>query len=208
VGVGPGRTPSEQTTGATRRGLVAAAKVGPRLIERAVAQANAYSRVRRNGWLVSLGYIGDYGRNWLGRAVVAEFALGANTAPETVYPTAHTDSRGRALQGSHRYRIRFAKGNLPPADAFWSLTMYNARNYLHPNALRRYAIGDRTRGLRRGSDGSLTLAIQSTRPRGALAANWLPAPRRHFRLIMRIYEPRRSVLRGRWTPPPVVRQPD
>jgi hypothetical protein len=140
--------------------------------------------------------------------VVAKFALGANTAPETVYPAARTDSRGRALRGTRRYRIRFAKGKLPPADAFWSVTMYDSSNYLHPNALRRYAIGDRTPGLRRGSDGSLTLAIQRTRPKGALAANWLPAPRGRFRMIMRIYEPRRSVLNGRWNPPRVVRQAD
>ena len=208
AGIGPGLTPSTQATGAARRGLAAAAKAGPRLVERAVTHTNAYSRVRHNGWLVSLKYIGDYGRNWLGRAVVADFALGANTAPETVYPAAHTDSRGRTLRGSRRYRIRFAKGNLPPADAFWSLTMYNANNFLHPNSLRRYAIGDRTKGLRRGRDGSLTIAIQRTPPKGALAANWLPAPPGRFRMIMRIYEPRRSVLRGSWNPPPVLRLAD
>jgi hypothetical protein len=187
---------------------VAAAKAGPGVVARAIDHANAHSRVRNNGWLISPGYIGDYGRNWLGRAVVAKFALGANTAPETVYPSARTDSRGRALRGSHRYRIRFAKGKLPPAGAFWSLTMYDAQNYLHPNTLHRYAIGDRTPGLRKGADGSLTLAIQRSRPKGALAANWLPAPGGRFRLLMRIYEPRRSVLNGRWTPPSVVRQPD
>ena len=80
--------------------------------------------------------------------------------------------------------------------------MYDSDGYLHPNALRRYAIGDRTPGLRRGADGSLTLAIQRARPKGAAAANWLPAPRGRFRMIMRIYEPRRSVLNGRWNPPP------
>ena len=158
---------------------------------------NAYSRVRNNGWLVSLGYIGDYGRNWLGRAVIARFALGANTAPETVYPSAVTDSRGRGLRGRHRYRIRFAKGKLPPADAFWSLTMYDIDGYLHPNALRRYAIGDRTRRTapRRATARSRSRS-RARAPKGALAANWLPAPRGRFRMIMRIYEPRRSALNG------------
>ena len=208
AGIGAGLTPSTQASGAVRRGLEAAAKAGPRLVTRAVDHANAYSRVRHNGWQIVPDYIGDYGRNWLGRAVVAKFALGANTAPETVYPAARTDSRGRALRGTRRYRIRFAMGKLPPAGAFWSVTMYDSSNYLHPNALRRYAIGDRTPGLRRGSDGSLTLAIQRARPKGALAANWLPAPRGRFRMIMRIYEPRRSVLNGRWNPPRVVRQAD
>ena len=112
-----------------------------------------------------------------------------------------TDSGGRRLSGRHRYRIRFARGKLPPADAFWSITMYESDGYLHPNAARRYAIGDRTPGLRRNADGSLTVAIQRARPAGVAAANWLPAPRGRFRMIMRVYEPRRSVLKARWKPP-------
>jgi hypothetical protein len=207
VGIGPGLTPSTQAKGAVRSALLAGVRAGPRLVTRAVAHVNAHSRVRNNGWLVLLGYIGDYGRNYLGRAVIARFALGANTAPETVYPSAVTDSRGRLLSGRHRYRVRFARGKLPPADAFWSITMYESDGYLHPNAARRYAIGDRTPGLRRGGDGSLTIAIQRKRPAGSAGANWLPAPKGRFRMIMRIYEPRRSVLRGRWRPPPVLRLP-
>jgi hypothetical protein len=205
AGIGPGRTPSSGAAGAVRAGLAAAPAAGARLVRRAVARSNAHSRRRNHGWLVPLGYIGDYGRNWLGRAVIARFALGANTAAETVYPAAITDSRGRALRGRFRYRLRFPRGKLPPADAFWSLTMYDADGFLHPNALRRYAIGDRTPGLRRGRDGSLTLAIQHARPGGRVAANWLPAPSGAFRMILRIYEPRRSVLRGTWRPPPVRR---
>jgi hypothetical protein len=204
AGIGPGLRPSAEAEGSVRRGLAAAPRAAARIVSRAVARANAYSRRRNNGWLVPLGYIGDYGRNYLGRAVVAKFALGANTAPETVYPSAVTDSAGRRLSGKHRYRIRFARGKLPPADAFWSLTMYEADGYLHPNTIDRYAIGDRTAGLRRGRDGSLTLAIQRRPPAGAARANWLPAPRGNFRMLMRIYEPRRSVLRRRWQPPPVV----
>jgi hypothetical protein len=207
VGIGSGLTPSSQSTGPVRKALAAAVKAGPRLVSRAVDRVNAYSQGRNNGWLVTPGYIGDYGRNWLGRAVVAKFALGANTAPETVYPSAVNDSRGRALSGRHRYRVRFARGKLPPANAFWSLTMYEHDGYLHPNPQQRYAIGDRTKGLRRGRDGSLTLTIQHARPAGAAArANWLPAPRGRFRMLLRIYEPRRSALNGRWKPPPVVRR--
>ena len=134
MGIGPGLTPSTQATGAVRTALAAAAKAGPKMVSRAVDHVNAYSRGRNNGWLISLGYIGDYGRNWLGRAVIARFALGANTAEETVYPSALTDSRGRPLRGNRRYRIRFARGKLPPADAFWSLTMYDTRR-LPPSEL-------------------------------------------------------------------------
>ena len=90
--------------------------------------------------------------------------------------------------------------------AFWSLTMYGDDLYLVDNPIGRYAIGDRTPGLRRDRDGSLTLHIQRQRPAKAAArANWLPAPEGRFRLGMRLYEPRRSVLRGDWLPPPVRR---
>jgi hypothetical protein len=178
---------------------------GSRLVTRALAHVNAYSGARNNGWLISQSYIGNYGRNYLGRAGIARFALGANTAPETVYPSAASDSRGRALSGRHRYVLRFRRGQLPPANAFWSITMYDAAGYLHPNAAHRYAIGDRTKGLRRGRDGSLTITISTSRPKGAAGANWLPAPGGRFRMLMRIYEPRRSALNGRWKPPPVER---
>ncbi len=83
--------------------------------------------------------------------------------------------------------------------------MYGSDAYLHPNALHRYAIGDRTKGLRRGADGSLTITLSHSRPKGAARANWLPAPAGAFRILMRIYEPRRSALNGRWKPPPVTR---
>jgi hypothetical protein len=205
AGIGPGRTPSTEATGAARAGLEAAPRAGARLVSAAVRRANAYSRRRNNGWLVPPSYIGAYGRNYLGRAVVARFALGANTRAETVYPAAFTDGRGRPLSGAHRYRLRFERGELPPVGAFWSVTMYEG-DYLYPNPLRRYAIGDRTRGLRRGRDGSLTLFIQHRAPRGAARSNWLPAPRRRFRLIMRLYEPRRPVLTGAWRPPPLRRR--
>ena len=79
VGIGAGLTPSTQAEGAVREALLAGTRAGARLVTRAVAHVNAYSRGRNNGWLVSLGYIGDYGRNYLGRAVIAKFALGANT---------------------------------------------------------------------------------------------------------------------------------
>jgi hypothetical protein len=207
VGIGPGLEPSREVTRdvAVRAALAAAPQIAAGIVARAVERANAWSRRRNNGWFVPLRYIGDYGRNWLGRAVIARFALGANTRAETVYPAAVTDSRGRTLRGRFRYRVRFPRGKLPPADAFWSLTMYDASGYLHPNALHRYAIGDRTPGLRRGRDRSLTLRIQHARPGGRASANWLPAPAGRFRMILRIYEPRGSVLRGTWRPPPVRR---
>jgi hypothetical protein len=185
--------------------LVSAARAGARIIARAERRADRFGASRYNGWLNPGPYIGDYGRNYLGRAVIATEALGANTRRETVYPLAVDDVDGRPLSGRHGYAIRFPKGKLPPNSAFWSVTMYGKDRYLVANPIDRYAIGDRTRGLRRGKDGSLTIYVQHARPKGARAANWLPAPTGSFRLAMRIYEPRRSVLTGRWKPPPVVR---
>ncbi len=196
AGIGPGATPTSPV-------LAAAAKAGARIVAGAERRANRFGAARNNGWTLPGPYVGAYGRNYLGRAVIATAALGANTRPETIYPLAVADVKGRPLTGARRYRVRFPKGQLPPADAFWSLTMYGQDRYLVPNAIDRYAIGDRTEGLRRGRDGSLTIYVQHGRPRGAAAANWLPAPAGRFRLALRIYEPRRSALTGRWTPPPV-----
>lgn len=206
AGIGPGRRPGSEATGTTRHALEAAARAAPKLILRAERTTNRRNRRAGNGWLVGGGWVGDYGRRWLGRAVIARTALGANTPPETVYPLALTDSRGRPLDGERRYTLRFPRGEPPPVGAFWSVTMYGDDRYLVANPIDRYAIGDRTPGLRRGRDGSLTIHIQRLPPQGAARANWLPAPAGRFRLAMRLYEPRRSVLSGRWLPPPLRRR--
>jgi hypothetical protein len=200
AGIGPG-------SAGPAREAAAAARAGSRIVARAERRANRFRVERNNGWVLPGPYVGAYGRNYLGRAVIATAALGANTRPETVYPLAVDDSRGRPLSGRRRYTIRFERGQLPPANAFWSLTMYGSDRYLVDNPIDRYAIGDRTGGLRRGRDGSLTIHVQHARPRSAAAAaNWLPAPAGRFRLAMRIYEPRRPAVNGRWAPPPVRRR--
>ena len=205
AGIGPGQTPSTEAQGAVRTALAEAPRAGARLLSAALRRVNAYSGRRKNGWLALGPYVGDYGRNYLGRAVVARTLLGALTAAENVYLYGFGDSRGRPLSGRHRYTLRFPRGRLPPVGAFWSLTMYNRESYLYANPIERYAIGDRSRGLRRAADGSLTLYLQHRAPSGAARANWLPAPRGRFRVIMRLYEPRRSVLEGSWRPPPLNR---
>jgi hypothetical protein len=199
AGIGAGKQPTDPA-------LVAAVRAGKAIVARAERRANRYGAKRNNGWVLPGPYVGAYGRNYLGRAIIATAALGANTRPETVYPLAVDDVDGRPLSGRHRYTIRFPRGQLPPANAFWSVTIYGKDRYLVPNPIDRYAIGDRTEGLRRGRDGSLTIYVQHARPRAAAVANWLPAPSGSFRLAMRIYEPRRSVLNGRWLPPPVERR--
>jgi hypothetical protein len=200
------RVPSSGTPAATERALQFAERAGRRLVRAAERRAGRYSARRNNGWLIPGPYVGNYGRNYLGRALIATTALAANVPAETVYPLAATDSRGRPLSGRHRYRIRFPRGRLPPARAFWSVTMYGEDRFLVENAIGRYSIGDRTPGLRRGCDGSLTILIQHRRPAGAASANWLPAPSGRFRLAMRLYVPRRSALSGEWKPPRILRR--
>ena len=206
VGIGPGRTPSREVTGAVRRAALAAAPaVGARLARLGIELEERESRRRNRGWLVPGDELGRYGRSYLTRAGVAHEGLGANTRREADYPRATLDVDGRPLTGAHRYVLRFAPGELPPVRAFWSLTLYDRRSFLVENPIDRYAIGDRTRGLRRGADGSLTLYVQRSAPGGARRANWLPAPAGRFRLTMRLYEPKAAALSGRWKPPAIRR---
>jgi hypothetical protein len=120
---------------------------------------------------------------------------------------AQSGASGRKLNGSGCYTLRFAPGALPPVEAFWSLTMYDSRDYmLVDNPIDRYAIGDRTPDLRRDADGGLTLHIQHARPEGQAAqANWLPAPAGDFYLCLRAYVPREEMLDGRYALPALVR---
>jgi hypothetical protein len=100
--------------------------------------------------------------------------------------------------------MRFEKGQTPPVNACWSLTMYDDARFLVDNPIGRCAVGDRD-PLVRDPHGSLTVHIQSARPDAAAEPNWLPAPSDRFTLALRMYWPKRKVLRGRWTPPAVTR---
>lgn len=135
--------------------------------------------------------IGRWDGNLLTRAVVAYRGLAALASDEAVYAAANLDANLQALDGCHTYTLRFAPGQLPPADAFWSVTLYGDDYFLYPNPLGRYAIGDRTPGLRQDADGGLTLwfghADQPDNP------NWLPAPAGPFSLSLRLYHPRPEV---------------
>ncbi len=186
--------------------LSAGTAAADRIIVRAESRLNASSRRAHNGWEVLGNWVGRFGTRYLGRAIVARDLLGANTPQQAIYPIADTDVTGHTLNGSHRYTIRFAKGRLPPVNAFWSVTMYDASDYLYANPLGRYAIGDRTPGLHYGRDGSLTLYLEHAQPAAATQrANWLPAPSGAFHVILRLYEPKRSALTGRWNPAAINR---
>ena len=146
--------------------------------------------------------IHDRNVSYLARALAARAGLWGNHGYEAAYPMTYTDADGRQLDGSNRYTLTFAQD--PPVDGFWSVTMYDLPDfYLVANPIGRYSIGDRTPGLRRDGDGSVTIAIQHEPP--ADTSNWLPAPAAPFRPIMRLYQPRATVLDGTWTIPPVTR---
>ncbi|WP_059411745.1 DUF1254 domain-containing protein [Cupriavidus basilensis] len=148
--------------------------------------------------------LGNYGTAYGKRALVAWVGLGANLPADAVYPATRVDSAGKPLDGSKRYVMHFDKNQLPPTNAFWSLTLYNDKQVFVANPLNRYAIGDRDR-LRYNRDGSLDIAIQNARPPGSQVSNWLPAPPDGFNLMLRVYWPGQSVLDGTWVAPPVER---
>lgn len=131
---------------------------------------------------------------------------GANTAVEAMYLPIFIDSEGKGLNGESNYRIQFPTGQMPPANAFWSVTMYSLpNNRLVENPIKRYAIGDRTPRLKFERDGSLIIHIQHERPKGAAARNWLPSPKAPFWVILRMYVPKPEVLSVEYAPPPVMR---
>jgi hypothetical protein len=184
------------------RGLTRALQDGDQIVTAAFANPQGNKDI--NGWSYSTD-VGTYGYNYIARAAVAQGGLAANVPEESVYPKAQVDSDGRPLTGANNYVMHFDKGNLPPVDAFWSLTIYNATTYmLVPNAIGRYAIGDRTSGMKYNSDGSLDIYVRHNAPAGN-ESNWLPAPQGELYLILRMYQPRPEVVNGTYQIPPVKR---
>ena len=185
-----------------RLGLGCALRNGPQILARRGFRPTHV----RNGWMWS-AKMADPGFDYLLRAETARGGY-VNDPEESIYPAAITDDRGEALSGDRAYRIRFAPGTLPPVDAFWSISAYDrATSQLVPNAIDRYTIGDRTPGLVRDPDGSLTLYLGATEPPQG-PANWLPVPATPFHVVLRMYLPRPAVLEGDYAPPPIERIAD
>ena len=144
----------------------------------------------------------DRHASYLARALAARGGLWGNHGYEAAYPMTYTDADGDQLDGRNRYTLTFDQD--PPVDAFWSITMYGLPDfYLVANPIDRYSIGDRTPGLRRGADGSLTIVIQHQPPPDT--SNWLPAPAAPFRPLMRLYQPQPAILDGTYKIPPITK---
>ncbi len=156
-----------------------------------------------NGWMILTG-IGTYGDQFLKRALVAYMGLGANVDEEATCPRTFTDDQGNQLNGKYNYVLHFDKDQLPPVEAFWSVTMYDKDFYLVPNCIKRYAIADYTPGLEHNDDGSLDIYIQYSPPKNH-KSNWLPAPDDDFNLLLRMYQPSAKILIGTYEVPGVKR---
>lgn len=194
LGIGPNLHPSQSGDKALVDLLAAAVPAADEKIKKA-----SYS-THVNGWSVNY-QVTNLIWDPLLRASINQYGPGTHIAKEALYFSATSGPDGKQLNGGNRYAIRFAPGGLPPVDAFWSLTLYGPNFLLVENKIKRYAIGDRTPGLRRGADGSLELTIQHEEPTDA--ANWLPAPAGPFQLILRTYQPRKALFDGSYRLPPL-----
>lgn len=154
------------------------------------------------GWTSFSDTIGVYGNAYATRAAVALAGLGANPPEDAIYPLLVRDADGDPVVGERDYVLHFDADRLPPAAAFWSITMYDAEGFQTANELNRFALGDRDQ-LVYNADGSLDIYIQHTNPGPEREANWLPAPRGSLGPNLRLYAPKPEALDGSWTPPPV-----
>jgi hypothetical protein len=145
--------------------------------------------------------------NYLYRMAAAALGIYGNSKIEAMYPIYAIDTDGKKLDGANRYTVRFAPGQLPPVNAFWSLTMYELpASLLVANPLNRYLLNSpMLPQFKRDADGGITLTIQNESPGADNEANWLPAPKGPFFIAMRLYWPKPEALEGTWTQPAMRR---
>ncbi|MBB3699444.1 DUF1254 domain-containing protein [Flammeovirga yaeyamensis] len=155
----------------------------------------------KNGWTLTYD-MGRYGTEYELRAGWSYIGLGGNIIEDAFYPVTRVDENGDDLTGDNKYELTFAHDDLPPAYAFWSVTMYDKDQYLVDNELDRYALSD-INDLKYNEDGSLTIYIQNERPSDDKMSNWLPAPKDDIRVTLRLYSPHEKVSDRTWIPPTI-----
>lgn len=213
IGIGPGKTFNFKDLSLEHKTeILLGMKAGDKKVDERVATLGK----NVNGWQIASAF-GDrnyYKGDWLLRAAAAKAGIYGNDAVEAVYPMTRNDGTGQPLDGSKgRYTLTFAKDQLPPVNAFWSVTMYDGKTQLLiKNPINRYLINSpMLPGMKKNKDGSLTLYIQKDSPGKAKEANWLPAPDGPIYMVMRVYWPKTeppSILPpgdGTWQPPAVVK---
>jgi hypothetical protein len=203
IGVVPGQDFDESKLApATAKAIRRAPKAGVEKIMSYFKEAGTHA----NGWMFTTK-AGIYGTDYVNRALVTAIGLGANRPQDAVYPTSEADGDGSPYSGANKYVMHFAKGQTPPADGFWSLTMYNGDYFFVANDLNKYTVSPRN-DLKFSADGSLDIYIQNESPGKDKEANWLPAPKDKFILMIRLYWPKEkdpSIIDGSWKPPAVKR---
>ena len=214
IGIGPGKTFNFKDLSLKDKLEIAA---GMALGQRKVKEAVKSVGTQINGWNIGSAF-GDadfYKGDWLLRAAAAQAGIYGNDAAEAMYPMTRVDSTGKTLDGSKgNYTLTFPAGQLPPVEAFWSITMYDGKSQLLiKNPINRYLINSpMLPGLKKNADGSLTIYIQNKSPGPDKESNWLPAPAGPIYLVMRLYWPKTppgpSVLppgKGSWKPPAILK---
>ncbi len=212
IGIGPGKTFNFKDLSLEHK---AAVLLGLKAGEKKVEEQVAAMGKKVNGWSIGAAF-GDrdfYKGNWLLRAAAAKAGIFGNDAIEAMYPMTRWMPDGEVLDGGkHNYTLTFPAGQMPPVNAFWSVTMYDGKTQLLiDNPLNRYLINSpMLTNMKKGEDGSLTLYIQKDSPGADKEANWLPAPNGPIYMVMRLYWPKPeapSILppgEGTWKPPGIV----
>ena len=206
IGIVPGQDfDASKLEPAVAKGVADAPKHGQEKISVYLKEALVTGDAKaEHGWLFFKN-TGQYGTGYRNRAMITWYGLGANRPQDAVYPTSEGPDLIKKYSGANKYVAHFKKGELPPANAFWSITMYDKDYFFVPNAINRYTVSSRNK-FKANADGSIDLYIQKDSPGKDKEANWLPAPADAFVLMMRLYWPSEkppSILDGTWKPPEV-----
>jgi len=204
IGLEPGKDFDPSKLGAFDREAI---KGVPKLAQVKIMEYFKKAAEPVNGWVYITHNIGIYGTDYTQRALVTAIGLGANRPQDAVYPTSDKDTDGHDYDGaSNKYVMHFDKGQMPPVNGFWSLTMYDATYFFVPNSLNRYTLSSRNKFVT-NPDGSVDLYLQADSPGKAKEANWLPAPKAKFIPMLRLYWPKEtppSLIDGTWKPPAIT----
>ncbi|MCX5729612.1 MAG: DUF1214 domain-containing protein, partial [Nitrospirae bacterium] len=186
----------------TKKALVESFIDAERELIAPLIQFRLNGRPAGNGWNSPVDNA-QWGTDYLNRTAVAKSNIYENRPEETKYIFTERDSQGQPLNGGNLYAITFPKGKVPPVKGFWSLTLYTAEHFFHPNTLKRYSLGTKSKALKYNPDGSLTLYAGSESPGTDKESNWLSAPKGAFSLYIRAYWAEKAILDGTWIPPRV-----
>lgn len=209
IGITPGKPfDASQLDPTVREGLEGSVSLALQKLEAATIQMGATDPDNSsNHWRVPPLSVGNIGTNYRLRAAIALIAFGANLPADAVYPTTSVDGEGNPLVGSNRYALHFNKDQMPPVNAFWSVTLYGPDSFFVVNPINRQVVSS-WMPLKRGTNGSLDIYIQKDSPGKDRKINWLPAPQGDCNLTLRMYWPkieRPSILDVSWVPPPVTK---